>query len=103
MSKSPTVSVTTYAAAIQPGTTDVAVGLPVYINSGHTGAANWTITAPSGSTVKTVTNATANQPSQYALFLPDVVGKYVVTDTASSASLPPGIRLPYMRAHGKAP
>lgn len=63
------------AASIQTGVRAVAVGGPVYLNSAHATPWAYTLTAPSGSTAK-LSSATA----QYPFFVPDVVGKYTVTE-----------------------
>ena len=92
------VSVTSNAAAVQPGVRAVAIGLPVYLNSGHTGANTWTLTTPTGSKatlnaataattvpISATTSAAASQ--QFSWFVPDIAGSYTVTDSSNTATL----------------
>ena len=82
---SSSTSVSSYAAGIQTGAKNVAVGLPVYLNSGHTGTSAWTFTSiPSGSKA-TLQNAT----TQNAWFVPDVAGAYVVKESSTTANSSP--------------
>lgn len=74
-----TPPVALYAAAIQPGVKDVAIGEPVYLNSGHADPSAWTLTAPAGSKAA-LSGAGIRNP----FFVPDVVGTYTVAEGANS-------------------
>jgi hypothetical protein len=72
-------SVTVNAAGIQTGVKAVAVGLPVYMNSGiaNDTTTTWTVTGPASSPTYSV--STALSAGRNPSFMPDVVGQYVVT------------------------
>jgi hypothetical protein len=68
-----------YATGVQPGVKDVAIGEPVYVNSGHDGGSAWTLTKPTGSQA-----ALSSTTDRYPFFVPDVVGAYTLTEGANS-------------------
>ena len=75
---SATISVN--AAGISTGLKNVPVGIPVYLNSGHSDPSAWKLTAvPAGSTAA-LNNATIRNAS----FTPDVVGKYTLAEGANT-------------------
>ncbi len=72
-----------YAAAVQPGVKNVPVGVPVYINSGHVTPWAWTLTTKPTASNAALSSATAQFPS----FVPDVAGKYTVTENGKSSDI----------------
>jgi hypothetical protein len=76
---STTASITVNAAGIQTGVKTVAVGLPVYMNSGiaNDTTTTWTVVGPA--TSPTYSASTALSPGRNPSFQPDVIGQYVVT------------------------
>ncbi|HUI67189.1 MAG TPA: carboxypeptidase-like regulatory domain-containing protein [Nitrospirota bacterium] len=80
MGGSTKVSVSINSVGLQPGLKNVAIGLPVYLNSGSTSTTTtWTVTGPSSSA--TYSTSTSIGTGQNPSFTPDVQGKYVVTAT----------------------
>lgn len=82
--QSTSASVSVYAAGIQPGINTVAVGVPVYLNSGSTSTTvttTWSLTPAAGSALATTALAAGRNP----MFVPDVAGQYVVTATTGTA------------------
>jgi hypothetical protein len=78
-----TASVTVNAAGIATGLRNVAVGQPVYLNSGHADPNAWTLaSAPSGSKAVLAKATTRN-----ASFTPDVAGKYTVQEGSRSMDI----------------
>ncbi len=71
-----------YAAAVQTGVKDVAIGAPVYLNSGHAAPWAWTLTPPAGSAA-TLSSAA----EQYPFFVPDVAGKYTVKEGTKTSDI----------------
>ena len=68
------------------GIRNVATGLTVLLHGkdkGPGGTYNWTLSAPAGSQLNGLDDATTQNP----YFTPDVAGAYTVTETASTASL----------------
>lgn len=81
--QSTSASVTVYATGLQPGIKTVAVGVPVYLNSGSNSTTNtWTVTPPAGSAVAATLPAGRNP-----FFVPDVVGKYTVATSVSATPI----------------
>ncbi len=81
-------SVTVFSAGVQGGVKAVAVGLPVYMNSGiasdqtTTDVSGWTLVTPSSTS--TATLSTAGTSARNPWFVPDVVGQYVVTSSSGT-------------------
>lgn len=79
-SRTATASITVAAAGISTGLKNVPVGVPVYLNSGHTDPNAWTLAAvPTGSK-----SALSNATTRNASFTPDIVGKYTVREGSKS-------------------
>ena len=87
MGGSTKVSISVFAAAIQPGLKTVAVGIPVYLNSGTSSTTTtWTVTGPA--TSATYSTSTPIGTGRNPYFTPDVQGKYIVsTNTGSTITL----------------
>ncbi len=75
-----TASVSVNSSPVQCGVKQVAVGIPVYMNSGLTASttAVWSLTGPSGSAA---TMSTAGSGTRNPWFTPDKEGAYTVTAT----------------------
>ncbi len=82
MGGSVSVTVTLYATGVQPGVMDVAIGVPVYLNSGHDSGNSWSMTVPTGSSA-TLFNANTRN----AWFKPDITGKYTLTEGSNSMAI----------------
>ena len=83
--KSVISSVALYAAAVQPEVADVALGEPVYLNSGIAASPwAWTLTVPSGSKAVFKDSGKTTSTVQYPMFVPDVVGAYTVQQGAKT-------------------
>lgn len=81
-----TASVTVYATGFQPGVKAVALGVPVYMNSGSTSTipdttSTWTVQGPLSSATYSV--PTSLSTGRNPFFTPDAVGAYVVTKTSA--------------------
>ena|GEM_PF-2175284 len=81
-----TASVTVYAAGVQPGVKAVAMGVPVYMNSGiaNDTTSTWTVLGPASSPTYSV--STSLSAGRNPFFTPDTVGSYVVTKTSAPAA-----------------
>ena len=75
-------TITLDAASIRGTERNVAIHSRVYLNSGHSGASAWTLTAPSGSTAA-LDDATSRTPS----FVADVAGSYTAADGANTMTI----------------
>ncbi len=78
------VSVSVNAAGLQPGLGNVAVGVPVYLNSGvnNDTATTWSVVGPSTSPTYSV--STALSTGRNPFFTPDAQGKYIITTGTGS-------------------
>ncbi|HWU38918.1 MAG TPA: cytochrome c3 family protein, partial [Candidatus Acidoferrum sp.] len=72
-----------YAAAVQPGVNDVAIGTQVYLNSGHATPWAWSLTTTPSGSAAALSSATA----QYPYFVPDVAGKYTVKEGTGTTDI----------------
>jgi len=81
-----TASVTVYAAGVQPGVKAVALGVPVYMNSGiaNDTTSTWTVQGPLSS--PTYSTTTSLSTGRNPFFTPDTVGAYVVSKTSAPAA-----------------
>ena len=77
------VSVSVNSAPVQAGVKQVAVGIPVYLNSGITASVNavWSLTPATGSALTATSISTVGTGTRNPWFTPDVEGAYVVTAT----------------------
>ncbi|MHB8872269.1 MAG: carboxypeptidase regulatory-like domain-containing protein [Myxococcaceae bacterium] len=81
--QSTAVSVTVNAAPVLTGAESVAIKTRVYLNSGHTGTNAWVLTTrPTGSTAA-LDDATSRHPS----FIPDLKGKYTLTEGTNTLDI----------------
>ncbi|MDA8099030.1 MAG: carboxypeptidase-like regulatory domain-containing protein [Nitrospiraceae bacterium] len=85
--QSSTASVAINAAGFQGGVKSVALGVPVYVNSGHADPSTWTITDPNGASVTATLVSYGTNSQRIAGFTPTVAGKYVVAEGANSMNI----------------
>jgi len=83
---STSASVTVNSAAVQAGVRQVAVGIPVYLNSGITNSMNavWTGTDPNAAAV---TLSTAGTGTRNPWFVPAVEGAYVISSGTKTMTI----------------
>ena len=80
---STSATATLYAASVQPGIRNTAIGTTVYLNSGHDDPNSWTMTSkPAGSNAALV-GASARNP----YFKPDIAGTYTVAEGSNSMDI----------------
>ncbi|MDA8099029.1 MAG: carboxypeptidase-like regulatory domain-containing protein [Nitrospiraceae bacterium] len=85
--QSSTASVSINAAGFQPGVKSVAVGIPLYVNSGHGDPSTWTITDPNGDAITPTLVAYGSSSQRIAFFTPTAAGKYTVSEGSNSLSV----------------